>query len=84
MLLSRLCQTAVTAQTIHDQLDTNPMPDDASRLIRQLVSLNNNVAMLSRQLRLNPMQEISSEARDRATEGGGTVHELIGGKARTA
>jgi hypothetical protein len=58
--------------------------EGAAALVRQVAALTSTVAMLSRQLRLNPVQNISSEATEQTREKGTKPDPLIGGFDRAA
>ena len=84
LLLDRLCRTAVSVEIAHGQLDkTPPGSPDASRLVRDLTTLNASIVGLSRQLRLAPQQTVTPHSTGRLTETAPSALDdpLLGGRA---
>jgi hypothetical protein len=83
-LLRRLVLTAASTEIVHAELDRDPAGANSSRIARQVATLNASITSLSRQLRLNPINEIAPDARERLTERGSAIddeEQLLGGPA---
>ena len=81
--LERLCATLASVEVTQKAYDADPLAKGAAALCRQLTGLNSSVVSLMRQLRLNPVQEHKSDARDKVADRSPLLdHPLIGGKTR--
>jgi hypothetical protein len=81
-LLRRYVLTFASAEKAQRRLDNEDDPRMISAHARSLATLNSSLITMSRQLRLTPLSQISSDARDQLHEPPAAMHDrLIGGRA---
>ena len=81
-MLRRYVLTFASAEIAQKKLDEEVDPRLRSQHARTLVQLNSSLVSMSRQLRLTPLSQISSDARDQAREPPAILRDrLIGGHA---